>query len=267
MSSLNELGLSDYEASVYRTLLSSGPAAAKAVSEASGVPMGRIYDVLNDLETAGMVRSQQLGHSKRYTAVEPEHALNRQLESKREELEAELDRYEAVVDDLVERLEASNPNEQFWTVAIGPDDSVELLEERLATATERIVVVANVPPGDVDPVESGDRLTAEMGAALDRGVDVSLLVAPDLLEILPDDVQVDYRKQLREHPNFEIRVAENIAGSFTLIDRAEICLEVPNPLAPGEMFALVDLTDPSFATEAYKQFRTRWEQAEPAPRP
>ena len=49
MASLRDLGLSEYEARVYRTLLDTGPTTAKELSRESEVPMGRIYDVLANI--------------------------------------------------------------------------------------------------------------------------------------------------------------------------------------------------------------------------
>ncbi len=83
MATLRDLGLSEYEARVYRALLSAGPATAKELSRRSDVPMGRIYDVLNGLEATSLIRSQQSSRPKKYAPVEPETALPRLLEEKR----------------------------------------------------------------------------------------------------------------------------------------------------------------------------------------
>ena len=67
MASLRDLGLSEYEERAYRSLLETGPTTAKELSRTSDVPMGRIYDVLNSLETHSLVRSQVA--SRRSSAV------------------------------------------------------------------------------------------------------------------------------------------------------------------------------------------------------
>ncbi len=46
MVELRDLGLSEYEARAYRSLLGAGPTTAKELSDASGIPIGRVYDVL-----------------------------------------------------------------------------------------------------------------------------------------------------------------------------------------------------------------------------
>jgi sugar-specific transcriptional regulator TrmB len=43
MASLRDLGLSEYEARAFRSLLDTGPTTAKELSRGSDVPMERIY--------------------------------------------------------------------------------------------------------------------------------------------------------------------------------------------------------------------------------
>ena len=50
---LRGLGMNEYEASVYSTLVGLQKATARDVHEASGVPRGRIYEILNDLARRG----------------------------------------------------------------------------------------------------------------------------------------------------------------------------------------------------------------------
>ncbi len=263
MTTLRDLGLSEYEARVYRSLLSTGPTTAKELSRASDVPMGRIYDVLNGLQAAEMIRSQNASRPKKYAPIEPETALERLLEDKRAELEAEIQQYESAVDELADQLDAGEPTgEQFWTVAFGPEDTVDLLTERMTAATERIVMVADKPSAQFDLGEVGERMAGAIEEALDRGVDVSILVSQDLIQAVPEAVHRRYQRGITTHPNVELRTDEGIQGSFTLLDRTEVCIEVPNPLAPDRAFALIALTDPEFAATVTEEFEPRWADAD-----
>ncbi|MBW3022798.1 helix-turn-helix domain-containing protein, partial [Candidatus Woesearchaeota archaeon] len=47
---LKELGLTENEAKAYETLLRLGKTSASHISKESGVPYGRIYNVLSSLE-------------------------------------------------------------------------------------------------------------------------------------------------------------------------------------------------------------------------
>src|SRR5699024_6530777 len=231
MAPLRDLGLSEYEARVYRALLDTGPTTAKELSRASEVPMGRIYDVLSSTETRGLVRSQAAGRPKKYVAVEPETALARLLDDRRRELDAKADQYETVVDELTAELDAADPpDERFWTAAMGPEDTVDLLVERIAAAEESVVMVASTLSAHFDVDAVGTRVATELDDALDRGVSVSLLMRPELVDALPETVGERYASVLSPDNRFETRTSERVERTVTIVDGTETCIEVPHPL-------------------------------------
>jgi sugar-specific transcriptional regulator TrmB len=265
MASLRDLGLSEYEARAYRSLLETGPTTAKELSRASDVPMGRIYDVLNSIEQYNLVRSQSASRPKKYVAVEPATALERLLEDKRRELDEKAQQYEGIVDELEGELETSEPVEEtFWTAAVGPEETVDLLVERLAAADERIALVLSTYTQsffDVDTV--GNMLLDGLQEALDRGVEVNLLMRPDLVPVLPESIGERYRESFSAYDSFEVRTSENVSGTFNLIDDNETAIEVPHPLESQQVFAMIDLKDTEFAESVRSEFEPRWDQAEP----
>jgi len=264
MASLRDLGLSEYEARAFRSLLDTGPTTAKELSRASDVPMGRIYDVLNSLETYRLVRSQTASRPKKYVAVEPDTALDRLLEDKKRELEEKAEQYEGIVADLSEELDAAEPvEEQFWTAAVGHDEVTDLLLERLAAADHRIVMVSTTPSPQFDITTVGDRVAEQLEAALDRGVDIDLLMSPRLVDDLPESVGERYQGTLAPHPDFDVRISDEVSGTFNLVDDTEVVIQVPNPLTSGDAFAMIDLKDPEFAADVHEEFQPQWEAAEP----
>jgi sugar-specific transcriptional regulator TrmB len=263
MPSLRDLGLSEYESRAYRSLLETGPTTAKELSRASDVPMGRIYDVLNSLETHSLVRSQTASRPKKYVAVEPDTALDRLLASKKRELDEQAKQYEEIVDELGEQLEPSEPvDEPFWTAALGSPDAGELLVERLTTADDHIAMVAGAPTQQLNLDEMGDRILDELERALDRGVSVSILMRPELVDSLPRSVGKRYR-EIQDDTAFNVRTSQNVSGTFELIDHTEVCIEVPHPLDAGGTFAVIDLKDSEFASDVDAMFQPRWEDATP----
>jgi len=264
MATLRDLGLSEYEARVYRALLDTGPTTAKELSRASEVPMGRIYDVLSSTETRGLVRSQAAGRPKKYVAVEPETALARLLDDRRRELDAKADQYETVVDELTAELDAADPpDERFWTAAMGPEDTVDLLVERIAAAEESVVMVASTLSAHFDVDAVGTRVATELDDALDRGVSVSLLMRPELVDALPETVGERYASVLSPDNRFETRTSERVERTVTIVDGTETCIEVPHPLDSTDIFAMIDLKDTTFAGELMAEFEPRWEDADP----
>ncbi|MFB6102951.1 MAG: TrmB family transcriptional regulator [Haloplanus sp.] len=264
MATLRDLGLSEYESRTYRELLEHGSTTAKELSAASDVPMGRIYDVLNGLEGKGLVRSQAASRPKKYIAVEPDTALDRLVDARKRELDQQAERYESVANDLVEDLDAADPVQgQFWTAAVGPNETIELLLERLAAADERIHHVAGLPSPQIDLGTVGQRVLEAFESALDRGVSVSVLIDPALVDTVPDDLRAEYATRLGGHENYEIRSSTVIDGTFTLVDGEEVCIEVPNPLDSGEVFAMLDFKDAAFAADVRTVFEEQWTDSTP----
>jgi len=264
MASLRDLGLSEYEARAYRALLRTGPTTAKDLSRASEVPMGRIYDVLNSLEQHDLVRSQAASRPKKYAAVEPDAALDRLLEEKQRELEARAEQYGEVVDELSTELDAGEPVDgQFWTAAVGGEDATDLLLERIAAAERRMVVVAGAPATGLDLGTIGEQVTAELEAALDRGVEVRVLLSPETVDALPRSVGRRYSAELADNEEFAVRTTPGVDGTFNVFDGVEVCIEVPHPLSGDEPFAMIDVKDAEFAASVKEQFEPRWNAAEP----
>jgi len=264
MANLRDLGLSEYEARAYRSLLRTGPTTAKELSQTSEVPMGRIYDVLNGLEQHRLVRSQVAGRPKKYVAVEPEVALDRLLAVKKQELNAQAKQYESVVETLVDEIDASEPvDEEFWTAAVGPDETLELLLERISAAEDELIYVAGTPASGIDLTRASKRITDTLQEALDRGVDVDLLITPAVVDELPDRNVARQHSRLAEYDNFSIRSLESVEGTFTLVDRIEVCIAVSNPMDPSKSFAMIDLKDTAFASNLREEFISRWQQAVP----
>ncbi|WP_265109973.1 TrmB family transcriptional regulator [Halosolutus halophilus] len=264
MASLRDLGLSEYEARAYRALLNTGPTTAKELSRASDVPMGRIYDVLNSIEQYNLVRSQTASRPKKYVAVEPSTALDRLLDDKKRELEEKAEQYESIVDNLADELDAAEPvEEQFWTAAVGPEETIDLLLERLAAADRNIVMVAADPVPQMDIRTVGDEVLAQLEDALDRGVSVDILMTRDLVASLSENVGRRYQETLQARNDFDVRTSEEVSGSFNIIDGVEVCIQVPNPLSSSEAFGMIDLKDPEFAADVHDEFTPHWQNAEP----
>lgn len=264
MPSLRDLGLSEYEARCYRSLLQTGPTTAKELSRTSEVPMGRIYDVLNGLEQHSLVRSQSAGRPKKYVAVEPEIALDRLLEAKKRELDEQAKQYEEVVDTLVDDIDTGEPvDNQFWTAVIGHEETIALQLERISAAEDELIYIVGAPASGTDLKSVSDRAAEALEVALERGVDVDLLVTPALVSGLPDRSAERYHSRLMEYDNFEARVLDSVDGTFTVIDGIEVCIEVPNPLDPNEPFAMINLKDRSFAADIREEFTPWWDRAEP----
>ncbi|MFB6284339.1 MAG: TrmB family transcriptional regulator [Halobacteria archaeon] len=268
MSTLKDLGLSEYERRVYKSLLSSGSSTAKELSKDADVPMGRVYDVLGGLENHELVRSQESSRPTKYVAVEPSTGLDRLVGEKEEELEEKKQYFRSIADELEEKLETSGSiEEEFWTAAVGAEDSIDLLLERLESAREEVKMVTGPTAADVEANEMGRMVMDRLEADIEDDVTVKTLADNRLLESFDNELRERIEDLAKQKPNFEIRVNQQILGVFTVIDDKEICIEFRHPLAPTRLLAMIDLKNPEFSDEIADDFDERWKVAPEYPLP
>ncbi|WP_119815546.1 TrmB family transcriptional regulator [Halalkaliarchaeum desulfuricum] len=263
-ATLRDLGFSSYEERAYRALLALGSATASEISEASEVPMGRIYDALSGLESHGAVRTQDGSHPTVYAAVEPEVVVDRVLEVRTRELRDRLERYQSQREELVSALrEIEVPEDEFWTAVMGPEESMELLLERIDTAESSVTLVADTVSSQFELDELGPRILETLFDAYRREVDISILLSESVLDQLGrelgDGEGLDHRPF--DWSLFELRASDDLHGNFTLIDDAEICIAIPNPAAPDDLFGMVNFRDAHFAARADATFERAWGDA------
>lgn len=167
IDALRHLGLTEYGARAYATLVALGPSTGPEVAEAAPLPRTRVYSVLADLARRGWADAED-GRPRRYRARRP-----------RERMDAE----RARLDELLARATATLES-QYHDVSsrfAGPlwfvkgarslaDRSVEMVQR----ARRDVLLFASFPfPVDEAP------LARALRAALRRGVRVRVTV-PDL---------------------------------------------------------------------------------------
>ena len=101
---LAKFGLSTYESKAYITMCSMINGKAIDISEASGIPRSKIYDVLKELNKKGFVEVERTKPLK-YTVVTPKVVFERE----REKIEAEL---KQLLEEIAELKEASSTKTQ-----------------------------------------------------------------------------------------------------------------------------------------------------------
>jgi len=262
MESLRDLGLSSYEDRAYRGLLALGTGTAADAAAESDVPKGRIYDALGGLESRGLVRVQSDREPKRYAPVEPAVAVDRLVDAKRRELERRIETYESGKDELIDQLaDVETADDRFWTAAVGADDSLDLLFERIDAASASLVVVATEVSSQFEVDREGPVLLDRLLSAIRRGVDVSVLLSPAMFDDALAAIDDDHAVLAMAQGAFALRVTDDVYGNFYLIDDEEVCLEVSDPLAPDRLFGMLDLRDRGFATRVSDGFADAWEAA------
>lgn len=137
---LKKLGLTGYEAQAYLALLKLGDAEADEIAGSAKIPMGRIYNVLSNLEEYRLIRAQDT-RPRKYVCVEPASAMERLLKNKQEVLKHEASELEKLSSELAAELSGVRGEQHaksFWTVAIG-DESHELARECISAAKKEVL--------------------------------------------------------------------------------------------------------------------------------
>ena len=113
---LIEAGLNKYEAKVYLTLIAEGVSTAKNISDITGIPYGKVYEIINSLCTKGFSIILPTKPMK-CQAVSPQEAI-KTLKKKTEERFQELEK--TVIDELnpmyTKTKEFVEPKGLFWVI-------------------------------------------------------------------------------------------------------------------------------------------------------
>jgi sugar-specific transcriptional regulator TrmB len=151
--SLQELGLSLYEARLYLGLLTRGPQNGNELSRTSGVPSSKVYAMLERLAAAGIVAHTRRGNTVEYVSVPPADVLHKLRE-----------RYTKPLD----YLEATLPT----IVSSDPEPDVLQVAGRDAIIDHARVIVRNAKSEIYLSIwgENLDLLRTDLAAADARGV-------------------------------------------------------------------------------------------------
>jgi len=258
MSDLAELGLSSYEAVVYRTLLGLGSAPARAISDASDVPRGRIYDVLNTLDSRGLVRTHDSREPTRYAAVDPEIAVDRLLDERRRELTEQRKHYESVAESVSERLSPAIPTEsRFWTAALGSEEACSLAREQQELAEDRITSVIGAPYENAAWQQYAREIDV-IEREIDPELDVRVLVSESLLSGIDDEIQSEL---FDLSAGLAVRSTPDLSITVDVVDGHTVYVHVTDPFDPSERLGVVAVRDEPFADSIETAFEDVWTDA------
>ena len=160
-ATLEDAGLSPYQADAFVTLLELGSASATDVAQASSVPDPRIYDVLRGLEERGYIETYEQD-SLHARAHDPADVLA--------DLRSRADRFESAADEIEERW--SRPDIEDHRVSI-----VKRRDTVLTRADELIRAAENQVQIGLTPAQF-DELSDALATARESGADVKLCLFP-----------------------------------------------------------------------------------------
>ena len=166
---LEKMGLTSYEIKTYASLLKTGPITASDLSQKSGVPYSKIYEVLGTLEDKGWIGSDD-SRPTQYFAKSPATAV----QTSRQQTEAEFrDNESVILKELTPLYEQSGTSERpdIWIISGVVNIATKILEMVDSCRNEVMIAIPKV--AEVVAKEALPKLRS----LHDRGVDITILVS------------------------------------------------------------------------------------------
>lgn len=209
---LEDVGLTQYEAKAYIAVLELGSASATEVADASEVPQARVYDVLRNLERQGYVETYEQGSL---------HARARDPGEVVEELEAYADTVTDAGAELRERWEEPSVENHRVSIVRPVSALYERAHEQIAGAQNELEI-AMTPDRFVD-------FRDDLADAVERGIVVK--VALTGVEELPD---IDLDGAVTE-----ARLRRLPTPFLLLVDRMSVCFTPEETLHSSQRYGLL----------------------------
>ncbi|WP_406656898.1 helix-turn-helix domain-containing protein [Methanolobus sp. ZRKC2] len=274
---LKDLGLTKYESSAYATLIKEGIIGAQELSRISGIPVGKIYEVLSNLNNMGLVESQK-SRPRKYRAVKPKVALNNLYNKKEEETKHELEKFKLKVAEIEEKFaDITTPDHtevKFWSTVLGYEDIMRNIKNTLDETEKEILQVHSGKKKDhikqhkcFDPTVILPLVADEFAEVAKKGVNVKMIVPGELASnafnifkerfgSIEDDAT---RKKIAQH--LEIKILE-CDYEFAIIDNYLTFIPIPDPLEPNIIFGEVKMYDKDYAKKLKTKFNELWAKGE-----
>jgi len=170
--SLDKIGLTSYEIRTFTSLLKAGELTASDLSQKSGVPYSKIYEVLGTLEDKGWVGSDDSRPTK-YFAKSPATAL----EISKQKLEQEFkENQNIVLNELIPLYEKSGTREKpdIWVLSGTVNIASKILE--MVESCKNEVMIA-LPKASEDLVKQA---VPKLRLLHDKGVDITILTSDSM---------------------------------------------------------------------------------------
>jgi len=170
--SLDKIGLTSYEIRTFTSLLKAGELTASDLSQKSGVPYSKIYEVLGTLEEKGWVGSDDSRPTK-YLAKSPASAL----ETTKQRLDSEFKEHQNVVlNELIPLYEKSGTSERpdIWVLS-GNVNIISKILEMIDSCKNEVMIA--VPRASEDLVKQA---LPKLRLLHDKGVEITILISDSI---------------------------------------------------------------------------------------
>ena len=279
---LNDANLSTYEINAYIVLLTSSKLSApsaKQISSQSGVPSGRIYEILEDLKIKGLIEIIE-SRPKKFKAYSLNKGLDNLIKYQSNQSKKRIDYLHNRAKLLESELYNSNvfiskePSKIFWSTTYGTKSILSLYVKHINEAKQEIIFNEFINKNTVKVVPFGKIIYEPLRKAIGRGVNVKDLWSFEYderpLSQEEKDQNVNIFKEIvriqeelhdlsPKLPGFQMKYAFHRTPTyFDIIDKKRVIFKLQNPLKPYQIFACMNVVDLSLAEELRNKFLSMW---------
>ena len=245
--------LNIYEAKIWAALLSKGISSAGELSEISGVPRSRSYDVLESLEKRGFT-IMKLGKPIKYIAVRPNEVVNRVKNSFMEKAKESMDVVEKMKDtddfkelDLLYKNGIEHIDPTNLSGAMKGRRNVYDQSSSMIKSSKKNIILMTTSKG---LVRKSEMLKSNLKKL--KNVNVKILVP------FNDEVKIAI-EDLKEYAEF--KHVDNIKSRFCIVDGQEILFLLTSDENIHEAYdSAVWVKTPLFASTLEQFFNNAWEK-------
>lgn len=271
--------ISNYEIDAFVTLINSTVLTARELSEKSGVPIGRIYEVLQKLKKYRMIEAQE-SRPKMYRAISPNLAFNNLISHLNDEYQGKI----SILYDQAKFLESQHYESNhflkqdstriFWSTAFGFPEIFLLYLNNFKDLQDELLMTGFINKDTIKILPFAQNFYEGIRNAWNRGVQVNYLWSFEY-----DERPLSSKQKVRNQTLFEKLmekfeelfaispkmdgfqmkfVHKKIPTYFDIFDGKRIMIKLQNPSNPVQIFACMNIFDPTLAKELRKKFQVTW---------
>lgn len=276
---LSNAGLSNYEINAYIALLTSKHLTAKEISYKSGVPTGRIYEVLDELKSREMILMED-SRPKRYSAINFNIGFQRLINHLRKEERKKISsliQQAKVLESRIAKSDLYIKQERstiFWSTAFGSFPILSLYNKELENLEFEFLATGFLNENTLKVLKYGKDLYDGILNAIERGVRVKYLWSFEyddrpLTDNDTERIEYLYRgviEQLESMYNLSIEIAgfsmkfteKRFTTYYDIFDQNRVIIKLQNPINPNQIYACMNVIDPDLAKALRDKYLSLW---------
>lgn len=173
IESLQQLGLTSYEAKVLIALTRYGSGNVADIHALSGIPRSAVYGVLTKLKDKGVIETQNI-KPMRYKALAPDQVIDRLKVNYENAVETSLEQLE----NICHVPDASVEEDGVWNIS-GVKNVTDKIVQMLDSAKEEIILASTYPSLDkaTETYPIMEVITTKLQEKLDEGLKVRITIS------------------------------------------------------------------------------------------